>query len=633
LTNSRIILVCLAIVTVGLTVWGVQQFYRNPTADLLSSHRSTDGVTPLSTLNAALRPPGPAVDYVGSAVCAECHASHSERYQTHPMAHSAYHVSDVDPIENFGPEFGCDAPQMPGSDRVLRYYVTRDEQLQYHHEIVSNGAGDVLQTQDVPVEYEIGSGRLGRSYLINREGVLYMSPLSWYSGKQVWDLSPGFDRENVRFERRILDGCLTCHIGRVAAVEDQPNRFHNKPFIETSIGCERCHGPGQKHVELRRAGTEDVREDPIVNPARLDPWRRDSVCFQCHFKGKERFARYGRTEFDFRPGDDVRDIWTIFVAGTGVEAQELSTESVSQVEQMLSSACYQKSEGRLGCISCHDPHFSPGEDQKSQFYRSRCLQCHSAGDPECSLPETKRRETSADDSCIDCHMPRLATNDIPHTSQTDHRVKATYGQQAPTTPVKEVLVAIDDKSGRLPEPELERARGILMVKEASSDPKSKRLSLDAIPRLEAWLKLAPDDVEAAYHLGAAYSLNRQLDQAMATWKHALEVRPKDESLLRGLMINSHDQSRWDDGVMYGRRLIDVNPWDPDYHGRMAHMLGQLGDFQNGIEYAQRSLELNPDQGVVHGWLAAAYALTGDREQAMRHRRRFDELSGPGASKN
>ena len=35
-------------------------------------------------------------------------------------------------------------------------------------------------------------------------------------------------------------------------------------------------------------------------------------------------------------------------------------EAVGHVEQMESSRCFRESQGRLGCISCHDPHRLPG---------------------------------------------------------------------------------------------------------------------------------------------------------------------------------------------------------------------------------------------------------------------------------
>jgi PAS domain S-box-containing protein len=46
---------------------------------------------------------------------------------------------------------------------------------------------------------------------------------------------------------------------------------------------------------------------------------------------------------------------------------------VGQVEQMKASRRYRASQGRLGCVSCHDPHEVPGPEEKTAYFRERCL--------------------------------------------------------------------------------------------------------------------------------------------------------------------------------------------------------------------------------------------------------------------
>ena len=79
-----------------------------------------------------------------------------------------------------------------------------------------------------------------------------------------------------------------CHAGRMNPIPQERNRFdEKKPFHELAIGCERCHGPGKKHIHFHeenhcRLGTN---VDPIVNPEKLSPELRDAVCYQCHLQG------------------------------------------------------------------------------------------------------------------------------------------------------------------------------------------------------------------------------------------------------------------------------------------------------------------------------------------------------------
>src|SRR5690606_21162271 len=146
------------------------------------------------------------------------------------------------------------------------------------------------------------------------------------------------------------------------AIEDAPDRYQSEPFLEQSIGCEKCHGPGGTHVAFHQGSSESAT-DVIVNPARLSPEMRDDVCLQCHLIGEHRLTRYGRSDFDFRPGDRLTDIWTIFVrANDGKNSP--ATEAVSQAEQILSSVCYRQSERAMGCVSCHDPHTLPAPEKR-----------------------------------------------------------------------------------------------------------------------------------------------------------------------------------------------------------------------------------------------------------------------------
>ncbi len=60
---------------------------------------------------------------------------------------------------------------------------------------------------DLPVRYLIGSGRYCRSYVVEVDGFLQESPLTWYTAKRQWGLSPGYDfAQHWSFERPIRVG-------------------------------------------------------------------------------------------------------------------------------------------------------------------------------------------------------------------------------------------------------------------------------------------------------------------------------------------------------------------------------------------------------------------------------------------
>jgi hypothetical protein len=134
--------------------------------------------------------------------------------------------------------------------------------------------------------YAIGSGVRARSYLIEEDGFLYEAPVAYYSRGNAWGLAPGYGQyEYPYLTRPIVAGCLSCHASFIQLVPLTLNRYASSPFSEGGIACQRCHGSGEKHVAKMASGK--VAGGPeIVNPAELAPYRRDSICAQCHLTGE-----------------------------------------------------------------------------------------------------------------------------------------------------------------------------------------------------------------------------------------------------------------------------------------------------------------------------------------------------------
>src|SRR5262249_37063772 len=202
----------------------------------------------------------------------------------------------------------------------FEFAIERRDKAVFHDEIGRDAAGKEISRTSQEIQYAVGSGTHAYSYLIQRGDHLFQSPITWFSQKKAWDLSPGFTDKRDRFERPILPGCLFCHCNQAFPVADTLNRYEEPVFQGYSIGCERCHGPGELHVKLREKGeiVEGI-DTSIVNPHHLPPRLRDSVCEQCHLGGKSRLLPRSRKPFDFRPGLPFELFWTVFVKSTTEE--------------------------------------------------------------------------------------------------------------------------------------------------------------------------------------------------------------------------------------------------------------------------------------------------------------------------
>jgi hypothetical protein len=574
-----------------------------------------------------LRNVRPDVAYVGDAECAACHADVSESYRRHPMANTLLPVAEVIPLEDDGP--GRHNP-FPAFGSLFRVEIDRRRKRARHVETRADAAGRPVFEFVSEVHYAIGSGNHGRSYLSDRGGYLFQTPISWFSQKRIWDTSPGFKEVSVP-GRPIPPTCLFCHANEARSDPDGVNHFPTPAFTHGhAIGCERCHGPGDLHAQ-----TADRLD--IVNPSRLEWPLREAVCEQCHLEALARAVRRGRGLYDFRPGLPLEDFWAVYVAAReGAEGQK----AVSHVEQMYQSRCFRDSgpPAKLGCVSCHDPHVKVGPAERVAFYRGRCLTCHPSvrrpadGEHGCSLPLATRLRQRPDDSCIDCHMPRFASADIAHTASTDHRVPRRPG--APPAgpgpaPVTADLPVASFYGDRLPagDPEAARDLGVVLVQlgtegKAPGATAARR----AIPLLDAALRRHPDDLAALQARADALLLQTRLQEALAGYEAVLARAPRRELALRAAASAAQDLRQTDQALGYWRRAAEANPWMPLYRSHLTPLLAEAGDWDGAGEHARAWVRLDPGSVEARRLWVRCLLHEGKKEEARAEFARIEALA-------
>ncbi len=326
------------------------------------------------------------------APCARCHSAIYASYLETPKAHASGLAADhLLPGEFTAAPSGVQyAVSQSASTASLSFSDPQNANIRGQHQL----------------QYFLGSGHLGVTYLYTQDGYLLESPVAWYAATARYDLKPGFGSlPEMPPAIPMEPACLRCHMSGVAHAEPGTlNRFAGLPFRQGGITCESCHGDATAHV--RTGG-----KAPVVNPAKLDPDRRDSVCISCHLEGDITVPRAGRSALDWKPGERIGDYFSYFV----FRDKGLLNRGVSEVEQLSASGCKRASGDRMSCTSCHDPHSRPAPEQRAAFYRGKCLRCHSA-------PEFARTHHPEQQDCTACHMPRASAEDIPHVAWTDHRI-------------------------------------------------------------------------------------------------------------------------------------------------------------------------------------------------------------------
>jgi hypothetical protein len=553
----------------------------------------------------------PEVRYVGDQACAECHPGEADSFRRHPMGRSLQPASDWqagdrltakahDPFHEQGLEFGVQI---------------RAGRLCHRARRLDPGGTEVLKLE-MQVDYVVGSGTRGQSFLVERDGHVFQSPISWYARKGIWDLSPGFNADQW-LDRAIGANCLFCHANRVEPVAGHVNYYHPPTFRGHAIGCERCHGPGEVHVQAHHQGNSAAGEDrTIVNPERLEPRLREAVCQQCHLEGIARILRRGRDTFDYRPGLPLGAFWAIYIATPAISEGELA---VGQVEQLYESKCFQASAGRLGCISCHDPHDYPAAAERLNYYRNRCLECHEK--QGCPLQVAERQRQNGND-CVACHMPPLRPYDVAHTAMSDHRIrrhprqKASQKSSMPALPGPLLLFpGMDLKpSGRDADRDLGMALQMLCRKRPELQP---RLARDAASRLLRALDTWPDDLPARDACGQCLGYQGRFTEMLRQHELVLERAPEWEPSVTGAASAADALGQQDRASALWQRAVALDPWYSGYHDALAQTLSGMKRWPEAIRECDATLNLSPARLKTRILLIGCLVKSGDRDRARK----------------
>ena len=496
---------------------------------------------------------------VGADRCMVCHLAEVEGYARSAMAHS---------LRRAGQEVSG-VVTTPGTKITMYSSPTGFWQR-------LESAGDVSNYR---IDWVIGSGNHASGYLVDIEGHLFQSPVAFYKSRNSYDLAPGYEKSNEPdFTRPVAEGCVFCHSGSALHVTGTDNRYRPPVFPAPAITCERCHGPAGKHLADPRAGT-------IINPAKLEPGARDSICEQCHLMGVTRVLNPGREFRDFQPGQRLEDTFTTYHDVLPPNTPAGTFKVISHVEQLAMSACARNSQGRLWCGTCHDPHNKPA--QPVEYYRSRCLSCHTAAFP--------RNHPSTESNCISCHMPRRDAQDGGHTAFTDHRIQRRPEVQS------NVPAAGDIAAWREPASDLQKRNLGIAYVSAGLQRRSADLLIRGYRLLTEVQQQFSEDPDVFTSMGTALLVGKQASEAEFAFERALQLRPKSA-------------------------VAETN---------VAAARQQAGDIAGTITHLERAVALDPVHLPAVSALIRLYEQQGESSKAdelsQKVRAIMDEQQGQGQS--
>ena len=317
-------------------------------------------------------------EYAGAKTCGTCHPELFARQSGSGHAHALHPGREHPLAERFAPPIA----------------LLRRANFRFRFSFVLSGLqvsiSDGKASQTIPVQWAFGAGEQAVTFVSQLDEDTYLEcHFSYYATTRSLLPTPGHssaqavnlaDASGVMYptfdpESRIMR-CFQCHSTGPLSLGP---KFEIQP-AELGVRCESCHGPGRRHVKAAQHG--DRAADLIQNPRRLSAVALNNFCGTCH---RQPAPVGGATN------------WT---EPWNVRHQPLYLDQ---------STCFQKSRGRLSCLTCHDPHGPLVKN--ASYYNGRCSGCH----------ESKRHPRIAQmrgDDCIGCHMPRVAPQ--AHLAFTNH---------------------------------------------------------------------------------------------------------------------------------------------------------------------------------------------------------------------
>ncbi|MES1257234.1 MAG: tetratricopeptide repeat protein [Acidobacteriota bacterium] len=522
--------------------------------------------------------------------------------------------------------------------------------------------GKEINAEELPVDFVMGSGNHARTYLSRTaRGALLQLPLGWYSEKGgSWAMNPGYDTAHPPSHRPIAYECMFCHNAypQVPAGHEEASA---EPLYAGSmpegIDCQRCHGPGAKHIAAARAGgaikAQDIRAS-VVNPARLSKDRQMEVCMQCHLETASTrlpslVRRFGRGPFAYVAGQPLDNFVLSFdhAPGSGYDDK---FDIAGGAYRLRQSQCFLKSKGEMTCQTCHDPHNIRRGADAAPYYARICRECHAAALDRL----TASNAHPANPDCVSCHMPKRRTDDAVHVVMTDHRIQRRAPERNLLAELQESHPApAQEYRGEvvpyypltlLPSPESTLYLALAQVRDGRNLAEGIQRLTDALTRAasprpefymalgDAWhaagdpgksaiayqqaVRLQPNSARASRYLGIALHEAGQQAGATRALQRALQLAPRDASswFERGLI--AADEGRTADALALLQKAIAINPDLPDFWNGLGVTENARGNAEAAGKAFRKALLIDPYYAAAHGNLARLLASQGDFPQAV-----------------
>ena len=140
---------------------------------------------------------------------------------------------------------------------------------------------------------------------------------------------------------------------------------------------------------------------------------------------------------------------------------------------------------------------------------------------------------------------------------------------------------------------------------------------EAIPPLEAALRIDERSADAHNDLGTALMNTGRLPDALQHFRRAVALAPTNEVILFNLGNGLKDSGRTPEAEAAYRRALQINPQSVDAHANLGSLLFSKGRIADALPHFEQAAALKPNSAILRTNLGSAYAASGRFPDALR----------------
>ncbi len=148
---------------------------------------------------------------------------------------------------------------------------------------------------------------------------------------------------------------------------------------------------------------------------------------------------------------------------------------------------------------------------------------------------------------------------------------------------------------------------------------------EAMAHYQKALEIKPDYAEAHNNLGVALAGRGRIDEAIAHYRKALEIKPDYAEAHNNLGVALAGRGRIDEAMAHYQKALEIKPDYAEAHNNLGIALAGRGRIDEAIAHYRKALEIKPDYAEAHYNLGIALAGRGRIDEAMAHYQKALEI--------